>query len=69
MKVARLKSVLDFSPDLSQTAGDSGDGGEATVLGYTNLVFPFCILGAGIVSSAILLMTEKTYRFIGHYLN
>ena len=57
-----------LSPDLSQTAGDSsGGGGEATVLDYKNLVFPFCILGAGIVASAFLIVCEKTYRFIGHY--
>ena len=59
-----------FSPDLSQTAVDSGGGGgEATVLDYKNLVFPFCILGAGIVASAFLILCEKSYRFIGHYLH
>ena len=67
MEVALLKSVFDFSPDLSQTADDSGGGGDATVLGYTNLVFPFCILGAGIVASALLIMFEKAYTFIGQY--
>ena len=58
-----------FSPDLSQTADDSGGGGggEATVLDYHNLVFPFCILAAGIVSSALLLLIEKACRFIRHY--
>ena len=60
--------MSDFSPDLSQTAVDSGGGGEATVLDYKNLVFPFCILGAGIVASALLIMCEKTYGFIGHYI-
>ena len=72
-KIARLlKSVFVFSPDLSQTADDiggggGGGGGEATVLDYTNLVFPFCILAAGIVSSALLLLIEKACRFIRHY--
>ena len=62
--------MSDLSPDLSQTAVDSGGGGgEATVLDYKNLVFPFCILGAGIVASAFLIFCESTYRFIGHYLH
>ena len=72
MKIIRescvTKSVFDLSPDLSQTADDSG-GSDATVLGYTNLVFPFCILGAGIVASALLIMFEKAYTFIGQYFN
>ena len=63
-----LTSLLVFSPDLSQTAGDSG-GSDGTVLGYNNLVFPFCILGAGIVASALLLIIEKAYRFFIHYLS